>query len=222
LVCFDIEHGEWQTLDRFDGLAGLELRAVAGCRGIIFVGGDRGLNRVKTPTGPIWNSGFKAADELVTSEILVKDDTIWAAGVQGIVQLPAAAVGEQEIEGCFFDREPAKCLEIKEDFVWIGTTYGIKIFNRKSREWSELSRDIYLNRGNTLDLEANDSLLFIGTDKGLFRYNYRRNRWQEYGLREGLPHLRVQRLVLEADTLWIGTPVGLTRFIWNRPDRDVD
>ncbi len=221
LVCFEKDNDDWKTYDRFDGLAGLDLRALARLRSVLFVGGNQGLNRFKLPSGPIWKAGFEAADELITSDLATEEGNIWAAGLQGVIRFSRDAVSEIETKGEIFSPEPSRSIEITGGRIWIGTTYGIKVFDKSSETWTDILGKVHLDGGKPLDMVGNDSLLWIGTDKGLKRFNFLRGNWVEYGVREGLPHPRVQRLVLESDTLWIGTPRGLTRFLWNRPERDV-
>ncbi|MDP8239344.1 MAG: hypothetical protein P9X24_09665 [Candidatus Hatepunaea meridiana] len=221
LVFCEPDGDSWHTIDRFDGLAGLNLRALAVSSGVLYIGGERGVNRFNLPEGPVWDSGSEALDNLLTSDLITDNDTVWAAGLQGVFRIPPNAPPESVTAGHVFSSVSARTIAITKSRVWIGISHGIKAFDKTNGSWMDYSGSVYLNGGKPFNMTGNDSLLWVGTDKGLFRFNYIRGNWIEYGKREGLPHLRVQRLVLEADTLWIGTPRGLTRFIWNRPERDV-
>lgn len=219
LVCYDRNSDTWRTFDRFDGLRGLDLRALVVGGDFLFIGGDRGLNRFELPEGPVLKTGSEYADELLTGGLAVESDTVWAAGLQGVFRISPNSPPERVMTGGqAVSDEPARSVTVTKNRIWIGTRRSIKEFDKK--EWIDHLTSVYINNRRPLALVGNDSLLWIGTERGLYRFNRLRGKWLNYHKSHGLPDNRVQRLVLEADTLWIGTPQGLTRFIWNRPERD--
>ncbi len=220
LVYFKPKDAGWFTLDRFDGLAGPNIRALTAAEDILFLGGDMGVNLRELQAGSIWSAGDRRVDELRTSDCVSDGDTVWIAGLQGVFRWTPEG-GWEPFAGKGISGEPARSLAITRTRLWIGGRHGIREFDRRSGEWAEHPGRVFLRGGMPLSLASNDSLLWVGSDRGLFCFNRLRGSWLEYGTGQGLPHPRIQRLILEADTLWIGSPAGLTRFIWNRPERDV-
>lgn len=222
LVVGDVTGGHWRTLRRMDGLPGTPLRALGLADGWLVVGSDEGVNRMLLPTGPFFRLSNPRLKDLRAAQVAADGDTIWVAGLQGLYRgTPEGrweSVGGDETIG----DEPARCVAVSSDFVYVGGENGVRQQSRASGRWTAIRANVHLGGGQTLALAATAELLWIGTTVGLFRYDGRRGRFLRFGTAEGLPHNRIQRLVLEADTLWIGTPKGLTRFLWNRPLRDND
>ena len=210
---------DWQTWDRFDGLSGPAVRAMSVADGCLFTGGERGVNIVKLPGGPIWKAGDRRLNELTTADMTAVGDTVWTVGVQGVYKGTVddwlRVSGDDPFAG-----DPARCVAIDDSFLWVGVSRGIRQMNRATGEWVDHQGEAFFRGARPQTLAAGDSLLWVGTDKGLFRFNRRRGSWISFGKREGLPDERIRRLALEADTLWVGTPNGLSRLIWNRPERD--
>jgi len=222
LVFCESNRDNWHTVDRFDGLAGQQIRALSSARDILFVGGERGLNRFKLPSGPVWDAGSEDLNELMTGELVSEGDTTWVAGLQGVFRIPPDALKKKSYQAQLIDEETTRTIAIATDRIWIGTNTCIKGFDRTNGTLEEyISIEGFFRGRKPLSLAANDSLLWVGTEGALYRLNRRRNHWIEYDERHGIPHPLIQRMVLEEDTLWICTPKGLTRFIWNRPLRDV-
>ena len=222
LVICEPNRDNWHTVDRFDGLAGQQIRALSFARGILFVGGERGLNRFKLPSGPVWDAGSEDINELMTGELVSEGDTTWAAGLQGVFRIPPDALKKKSYQAQLIDEETTRTIAIATDRIWIGTNACIKGFDRQSGTLEEyIGVEGFFGGSKPLSLTANDSLLWVGTEDGLYRLNRRRNHWIKYDERHGIPNPLIQRMVLEEDTLWICTPNGLTRFIWNRPLRDI-
>jgi len=209
-----------RTLDRFDGLHGAALRALAIADGYLFIGGDYGVNRLSLPAGPVFKSGSKKLDDMKAAQMTSDGDTVWVAGVQGLYRGEPDGrwtfVGGEDVIG----DEPARAVFITPRKLFVGGSRGVRVLDRRTGQWSAIPTQAYLGGGGTICFAANDSLLWAGSTGGLYRYNFKHGDWRSYSTNQGLPAVRIQRLMLEADTLWIGTPKGLTRFLWNRPGRD--
>lgn len=222
LVYYKSSSREWKTVDRFDGLIGLDLRALAVAGGQIFAGGDIGINRMTLPAGPVFNIGDENLAGLRTADAVSDGDTVWVASLQGLFRGEPTGtwsmIGSDEQT---VGNEAARSLAVIPTHIWTGGQRGIRELNRKTGKWVGYLGSIFLRGGMPLSIAANDSLLWVGTDRGLFVHNRKTGGWLSYGEFDGLPSNRIQAIVLEADTLWIGSPEGLTRFIWNRPERDV-
>ncbi len=210
----------FRTYDRFDGLNGTSLRALAITSGFLYVGGDYGVNRLTLPSGPIFKSGSKKVDDMKSAQMVSDGDTVWVAGMQGLYRGEPDGrwnyMGGEQVIG----DEPARAVCITPNRLFIGGARGVRFLDRATGKWSAIPAQAYLSGAGTICMAANDSLLWIGTTSGLYRYNFNRGDWRHYNVNQGFPSTRIQRLVLEADTLWIGSTKGLTRFLWYRPGRD--
>jgi hypothetical protein len=210
----------WHELDRFDGLSGPAVNALARVGGYLAAGGERGLNIIRLPAGPVWKSGDPRLDDLRTGDLCAEADTIWAVGVQGVFQGTAGGSWVALTGSPAMVNEPGRAVAVDDNSVWVGGSGGIRQLDRRSGQWTIHPAEPFLRGAQPLALAAADTLLWVGTTRGLYRFNRRRGSWLRFGTDQGLPEFRIQRLVLEADTLWMGTPRGLTRLIWNRPARD--
>jgi hypothetical protein len=220
LAVLSLKRGrKWKTLDRFDGLSGIDLNAVGCTSGKLYSGGRDGLDEIQ-----LADKNYTVSTDNITKDLFVFDlatdaDTVWAGTMTGLYK--SSGDGWQAIDLVSLPslNSRIETIEVADNYIWIGAPGGVGELDRRTNIWKQYPANVYLNGATPRCFTTNDSILWVGSSKGLFAKHTRKNFWSKFGKAHGLPSSRINALKVEADTLWIGTDEGLTRFIWRNPDR---
>lgn len=148
-----------------------------------------------------------------------RDGNIWIGTNNGLNSLKN---GEQTFENHFFDQLPSRCPitsiigehVLDDNNLFIGTEYGLIIFNRQNKQYQILNESDGLSNSSIRTLYSKESKIWIGTEFGLNIYDKRngviKNYYSESGLSYTLPSNQINHIFESKDnTLWIATENGL-------------
>jgi len=214
---YDLRKKYWITLTVFAGLWSNSILSVAPFDGQIFIGTDRGLNRV--------NQGIAIREEnwfrnLGVQRFRVDADTLWAVNDAGMFRL-VKGNSWQTLEGTMGTVGPQTMdIAVSPDYVWFARRDGVEGYRRTTGQWKSLLATHYIDGQIPNSIAADARNLWIGTEKGLYQFNLQRQSVVHlYQPVDGLLSARIHILRLDGDYLWIGTNRGLCRFYWNAPNR---
>ncbi|MEW6687230.1 MAG: two-component regulator propeller domain-containing protein [Candidatus Edwardsbacteria bacterium] len=75
-----------------------------------------------------------------------------------------------------------RCLAIDNEEVWIGTSKGISVYNKKMKKWrSYTTENSGIISNSITSLAVGEDTIWIATDSGISKYHKINNRWTNYG-----------------------------------------
>lgn len=174
-----------------------------------------GLCRLDPATGqPTWlmNNGDRITD--ITED---RQGNIYAAQFNGTLhsfnpvtlQERTLCGGQMQLMNPFLN----VLLTDSKGFIWIGTYYGVDLYDPSHDKMVPLQEDSILRRSIVhAIIESADGTLWMGSSKGLFSYDRGKQQWHRYGMRDGLSNDFVCGLAEDGShQLWVSTYHGLNR-----------
>lgn len=86
------------------------------------------------------------------------------------------------------------CLAIDNDEIWIGTSKGISVYNKKTKKWkSYTTENSGIISNNIASITVGEDAIWIATDSGISKYHKITNKWTNYG-KDVLPALNIRSI----------------------------
>ena len=174
-----------------------------------------GLCRLDPATGhPTWllNDGDRITD--ITED---RQGNIYAARFNGTLhsfdpvtlQERTLCGGQMQLMNPFLN----VLLTDSKGLIWIGTYYGVELYDPAHDKMVPLQEDSILRRSIVhAIIESADGTLWMGSSKGLFSYHREKQQWHRYSMRDGLSNDFVCGLAEDSShQLWVSTYHGLNR-----------
>jgi hypothetical protein len=217
LSSFDLKKKYWNTLTVFKGLWSDHVLSVSPFNGQVYVGTDRGLNRINQGVVIREQDWFR---NLGVNRFSVDGDTLWAVNDAGIFRNINNARWESP-KGTMSTVGPKTTdIAVTPNIIWFARRDGIEGLIRKTGNWRSLLATTHFDGQQPTRIAADHHNLWVGTGKGLYKFNIEQGSVINlYQPEDGLLNGRIQVLKLDGDYLWIGTNRGLCRFYWNDPTR---
>jgi ligand-binding sensor domain-containing protein len=214
---YDLHEKYWATLTVFKGLWSDVVLCVSPFLSQIYIGTNRGLNRI--------NQGVVIREEnwfrnLGVNRLTPDGDTLWAANDAGMYKMVAENAWE-ELTGATGTVGP-KTVDIAptHNYVWFARRDGVEGYHRSTGEWKSLLTTTYFDGQIPTCCAADDSNLWVGTERGLYQFNILREVvLHHYEPKDGLLGSGIRLLQMDGKYLWIGTNKGLCHFYWDNPIR---
>jgi ligand-binding sensor domain-containing protein len=214
---YDLKRDYWNTLSVFKGLWSEAVLSTAPFMGDIYVGTDRGLNRVSQGVVFREENWFR---NLGVLQFASDGDTLWAANAAGMYRKVDGNQWE-ELGGVRGTVGPQTTdIAVTPEVVWFARRDGVEGLVRRTGQWKSLLATHYFDSLEPTTVAADAINLWVGTGKGIYQFNIEKETVvHQYQPKDGLLYASVQILRIEGNYLWIGTHRGLCRFYWNKPNR---
>ena len=214
---YDAKKNYWNTLTVFKGLWSEVALASSSFMGDVYVGTDRGLNRISQGVVFREEGWFKNIGVL---KFAADGDTLWAVNDDGIFRKIDGKSWEEPGGGRGTIGPQTTDIAVTPEVVWFARRDGVEGYMKKTGEWKSLLATNYFNSQEPTAVAADADNLWVGTGKGIYQFNSEKQTVIHlYQPKDGLLNAGIHILRLEGDYLWIGTHKGLCRFYWNKPNR---
>ncbi|MFQ6009249.1 MAG: hypothetical protein ACE5K8_09915 [Candidatus Zixiibacteriota bacterium] len=95
------------------------------------------------------------------------------------------------LEGLAGDRIFEYSLKVDDRYVFVGTSRGFSIFDKRREKWLSYTRQDYVADKEVIALAADGRYLWVGTRAGISRYDKRYDEWKTYQRRSGSEQAKV-------------------------------
>jgi hypothetical protein len=220
LVRYDREKAVWNAFGVQRNLWSDGVLALASGDSVLWIGTDRGLNRVSLPDLVIDRVRDPRLDQRAIFGLADDGESVWIAAERGAFRLRKADGAIEGLAG-YAGMSPveARAVSVWRDEVWFATDDGVEMLNPQTGEWTGFSKRQYPTGGGLNCVAADSEAVWVGTEQGVLKYLKSENRWRRFTTADGLPDDSVRWIVPDGDAVWFATGAGITRFLWNTPYR---
>jgi len=99
-----------------------------------------------------------------------------------------------------------------KEFVYVGTPLGISRYDKRTKNWTNITTRDGLADPNVRTLLSDGKDLWVATAGGVSRYDAVSDGWKNYGRKDGLPSNETYSLAKAKGIIWVGTANGAARF----------
>ncbi|MDD5067382.1 MAG: two-component regulator propeller domain-containing protein [bacterium] len=96
-------------------------------------------------------------------------------------------------------------ITVYRDEVWIGTSSGISVYNKKEKTWKSYSKKDVLPDNFINDIFLDEQYLWIATAQGLVQYDKKNRTWNTFTKANGLPDNNITCIYADKENYWFGT-----------------
>ncbi len=180
------------------------------------------------------------------TEVVSDEENIWVGSMgSGLLQFHTASDSWRFLsdrENVLYNIVMRDGLKVDEDFVWVGTMGGLRLYDKKLETWTTYTKPVSLMGDEVKAIAADERYVWCGTDQGVSKYDKIEGIWTnfkskggrtrikigndtwEFGgeeSREGLMDNSITGLAVDDRFLWIATRQGANRYdkiadIWDR------
>ncbi|MGL5318416.1 MAG: two-component regulator propeller domain-containing protein [Bacteroidales bacterium] len=127
------------------------------------------------------------------------------------IDLRTGKIITNKIHGALSNEWINTLLVAKNQDVWIGSSWGLNVYNRKSNEYIRFDESELKNKSILALEEGVQGEIWIGTDKGL--YLYKDETFKRFSQKDGLASDMISAIVKDkTGNIWITTRSGLSKF----------
>jgi len=212
---------EYFEEEKIGGLESAQINVIASDSAYIWFGTDFGLARYdkEKKNFRFYDTFSGLKDDLVTS-LKSDGDILWIGTRSGLNFFWPRKDSLGSIEDPLVKVAPINTIETEQNYLWVGTDWGVFRMEKESGEWLRFSTaEGMLNSGVEHILKGKDMLWFV-TTYGVLGFNEETGETEV--LREGFdfPGKNPQKLECDERNLWVATPTGVWKMdretkIWN-------
>ena len=214
--------GQIQAEDMFQtwdiALPNRFIKEIQESKNYLWIGTAKGLVRYDKRSKNIQNysTANGLPDDFVSSIVIdMAEDSAWIGTLGGVARLE---IGKGKITT--FTKKNSKISDNRvnvvylfKDRLFIGTAYGVDIFNIASGNWKAYTAIEGLAGANIQDISSDETNVWAGGADGLSYYDENEETWYSYGADNGLRSPLVTSIAINSDVVWAGTMGGgITRF----------
>ena len=194
------------------------IKEIQESKNYIWIGTAKGLVRYdkRSKNLQTYNAANGLPDDFVAGlSVDAGEDNVWIATLGGLAQLD---INKGKINS--FTKKNSKLSDNRvntvylfKNYLFIGTTFGVDIFNIATNQWKAYTSIEGLAGANVQHITSDGTNVWAGGADGISYYDQNEDVWYSYGVDNGLNSPLVTSLVVNSDVVWVGTMGGgISRF----------